>query len=118
MIIRPPFSGTWKHHRWKWSLRFLCCNSNYAHTSTSNVVSTNITITELAKKGSLEQARKLFDEMPQRSIVSWNTMISGYSEWGNFNEALSLVTLMHISYIKLNESTFSSVLSVCARSQL
>ncbi|KAK6794595.1 hypothetical protein RDI58_008048 [Solanum bulbocastanum] len=120
MIIRHSFTGTWKNHRWKWSLRFhsnMCCNSNNTHPSMSNVVSTNIAITELAKKGSLEHARKLFDEMPQRSIVSWNTMISGYSEWEMSSEAFSLVSLMHSSYIKLNESTLSSLLSVCARSQ-
>ncbi|MCD9640456.1 hypothetical protein HAX54_025761 [Datura stramonium] len=120
MIIRHSFTGTWKHRSWKWSLTFrsnICCYSNNAHPSTSNVVSTTIAITGLAKKGSLEQARKLFDDMPKRSVVSWNTMISGYSEWRKFSEALSLVSLMHGSYVKLNESTFSSVLSVCARSQ-
>ncbi|XP_060203801.1 pentatricopeptide repeat-containing protein At2g13600-like [Lycium barbarum] len=120
MIIRPSFTRTWKHHRWKGSLRFcsnMCYNSNNAYPATSNVVSTNISITKLAKKGSLQQARNLFDKMPVRTVVSWNTMISGYSQWEKFTEALTLVALMHSSYVKLNESTFSSVLSVCARSQ-
>ncbi|KAM3319857.1 pentatricopeptide repeat-containing protein [Capsicum chacoense] len=110
MILRSSSRGTWKHHRWKW-------RSYNTHPSTSNVVTTNIAITKLAKNGSLEHARKLFDGMPERSVVSWNTMISGYSEWEKFSEALTLVSLMHSSCIKLNESTFCSVLSVCARSQ-
>ncbi|KAJ8536860.1 hypothetical protein K7X08_035261 [Anisodus acutangulus] len=114
MILRHSLTGTWKHHRWKWSLRFrstMCYNSNNAHPATSNVVSTNIAITKLAKKGSLDQARKLFDEIPVRTVVSWNTMVSGYSEWEKFSKALSLDSLMHTSYVKLNESTFSSALN-------
>ncbi|OIT06419.1 PREDICTED: pentatricopeptide repeat-containing protein At2g13600-like [Nicotiana attenuata] len=121
MIISPLFTGPWKHHRWKGSLRFfsnICYYRNNAPPSKSNVVvSTNKAITEQMKEGSIEQARKLFDEMPERTVVSWNTTISGYSEWGKFTEALKLVSLMHGSYMELNESTFSSVLSVCARSQ-
>ncbi|XP_075111597.1 pentatricopeptide repeat-containing protein At4g13650-like isoform X2 [Nicotiana tabacum] len=121
MIIRPLFTGPWKHHRWKGSLRFfsnICYYRNNAPPSKSDVVvSTNKAITELMKEGSIEPARKLFDEMPERTVVSWNTTISGYSEWGKFTEALKLVSLMHGSYMELNESTFSSVLSVCARSQ-
>ena len=32
--------------------------------------------------GHLKNAKNLFDEMPQRSEVSWNVMISGYSQMG------------------------------------
>ncbi|KAI5657720.1 hypothetical protein M9H77_26513 [Catharanthus roseus] len=55
--------------------------------------------------------------MHQRTVVSWNAMISGYSRWGKYNEALHLLSLMHCSNMKLNETTCSTVLSVCARSQ-
>ncbi|KAK6936714.1 Pentatricopeptide repeat [Dillenia turbinata] len=53
--------------------------------------------------------------MPTRTVVSWNTMISGYSRWGLFEKALSLVSDMHCSFMMLNESTFSTVLSVSAK---
>lgn len=44
-------------------------------------------------------------------------MISGYSNRGQLNESLTLVHAMHCNSIRLNESTFSTVLSVCAKLQ-
>ncbi|KAJ4950555.1 hypothetical protein NE237_027387 [Protea cynaroides] len=80
-----------------------------------HVISLNISINGLVRKGELESARNVFDEMSTRTVVSWNTMVSGYSQWGRFEEALDLVWQMHRTGMKLNETTFSSVLSACAR---
>ncbi|KAK6925953.1 Pentatricopeptide repeat [Dillenia turbinata] len=52
--------------------------------------------------------------MLTKTAVSWNTMISGYSKWGLFEKAFCLVSNMHCSSMMLNESTFSTVLSVSA----
>lgn len=38
----------------------------------------------------LSDARKVFDEMPARNVVSWTAMISGYSRNGVYSEALIL----------------------------
>lgn len=43
-------------------------------------------------------------------------MISGYSKWGRYEEALLLASTMHFSSVMLSESTFSSLLSICANS--
>lgn len=43
-------------------------------------------------------------------------MISGYSKWGEYNEALKLTSTMYHSNMKLNETTFATILSVCAHS--
>lgn len=43
-------------------------------------------------------------------------MISGYSKWGRFDEALFLVSAMHHGDVPLNDSTFTTTLSLCARS--
>lgn len=86
-------------------------------TQHSDIISTNIAMTRHLRSGQLEVAREIFDRMPDRSVVSWNTMISGCSKWGRYPEALSLVSSMHHSGMKLNETTFSTVLSVCSNSK-
>ncbi|CAN6479518.1 unnamed protein product [Victoria cruziana] len=42
----------------------------------------------------LEAARKIFDEMPSRTIVSWTTMVVGYSKQGKLSEARRLFVEM------------------------
>ncbi|XP_021900934.1 pentatricopeptide repeat-containing protein At2g13600-like [Carica papaya] len=56
--------------------------------------------------------------MPLRTVVSWNVMISGYSKWRRFSEAIGLVSAMHRGDMKLSETTFSTVLSACANLEL
>jgi len=46
------------------------------------------------KCDSLTNARNLFDEMPQRNVVSWTAMISAYSQRGYASQALSLFVQM------------------------
>ncbi|PKU75275.1 putative pentatricopeptide repeat-containing protein At5g59200, chloroplastic [Dendrobium catenatum] len=81
-----------------------------------NIVLSNIEISCLIKRGYLDSARHIFDGMPDRTVVSWNAIISGFSKWGRFEESLSMVSCMHRSETRLNETTFSSALSSCARS--
>ncbi|CAH9123472.1 unnamed protein product [Cuscuta epithymum] len=101
----------WKHSRWKRN-----CSTAIGRRPESDVVSINTSITELAKRGHLDRARELFDGMRERTVVSWNTMISGYAHWRKYIEVFTLLSLMHRSRTKFNESTLSSVLSVCAHS--
>ncbi|KAJ0043099.1 hypothetical protein Pint_17930 [Pistacia integerrima] len=43
-----------------------------------------------AKCGDINTARKVFDEMPERNVVSWSGMIYGYAQLGVNEEALKL----------------------------
>ncbi|KAG7544787.1 Pentatricopeptide repeat [Arabidopsis suecica] len=43
-----------------------------------------------AKCGSLVDARKVFDEMPERDVCSWNVMVNGYADVGLVEEARKL----------------------------
>ncbi|KAL0334202.1 UNVERIFIED_CONTAM: putative pentatricopeptide repeat-containing protein, mitochondrial [Sesamum angustifolium] len=42
----------------------------------------------------LSDARMVFDEMPERNVVSWTAMISGYTKSELYSEALSLFVEM------------------------
>ncbi|GMJ07844.1 SLOW GROWTH 2 [Hibiscus trionum] len=106
MLLRCIFPASWKHN--------IC---KLYSTQPPQVISTNIYINKLVKSGQLDIARNVFDEMPRRTVVSWNTMISGYSKWWKFNEALALLSSMHRSDVKFKESTFSTALSLCGRLQ-
>ncbi|CAI0396449.1 unnamed protein product [Linum tenue] len=67
-----------------------------------------------AKCGDLENAGKLFDEMPQRNTVSWTTLISGYAQRGRGEECFSLFSdMMAAADCRPNEFAFSSVLACC-----
>lgn len=68
----------------------------------------------LARAGHIVYARKLFDEMPYRDLVAWNSMLSSYSHLGLYQDALSLFHYMRITDIRPDHFTFTSTLSACA----
>ncbi|KAJ7974931.1 Pentatricopeptide repeat-containing protein [Quillaja saponaria] len=39
------------------------------------------------KCGRIEDAKKIFNEMPEKDIVSWTTMIDGYAKLGSYDQA-------------------------------
>ncbi|GMH11167.1 hypothetical protein Nepgr_013008 [Nepenthes gracilis] len=39
------------------------------------------------KCGRVNEAKRLFDEMPEKDIVSWTTMLVGYAKLGDYDEA-------------------------------
>ncbi|XP_057833495.2 pentatricopeptide repeat-containing protein At2g03880, mitochondrial [Cryptomeria japonica] len=63
---------------------------------------------------SLEDARKVFDKMPERDYFSWNAMIAAYTRQGIAREALELFHLMPGEGIQPNQFTFSSILPACS----
>ncbi|XP_057853461.2 pentatricopeptide repeat-containing protein At2g13600 [Cryptomeria japonica] len=65
------------------------------------------------KCASIEEANRVFQEMPERNVISWNAMIGGYALNGNGKEALQLFERMVLEAAKPNDSTFVSVLSAC-----
>ncbi|XP_027365988.1 pentatricopeptide repeat-containing protein At4g02750-like [Abrus precatorius] len=49
--------------------------------STRDVYHANLNIAALSRAGNVDAARKLFDRMPTKDVVTWNTMLSTY--WQN-----------------------------------
>ncbi|XP_077220317.1 tetratricopeptide repeat (TPR)-like superfamily protein [Tasmannia lanceolata] len=67
-----------------------------------------------AKCGDLQNARRIFDRMPCKDVVSWNTIIMGYGIHGCGDIALQLFYKMQEMGMKPNSITFVSVLSSCS----
>lgn len=81
----------------------------------SDALTSNILINMYAKCLLLDCARKVFDEMPQRSTVSWNTMIGSLARDGDDREALTLFRrMLRQQGTPFSEFTLSSVLCACA----
>lgn len=59
-----------------------------------------------AKCGLISSAFLLFQEMPNKDVVSWTVIISGSSQSGHFKEALWLFHEMHLTQVKPNSYTF------------
>jgi pentatricopeptide repeat protein len=66
------------------------------------------------KCGSLEDAHKTFDQMSEKNVVSWNVMISIYSQHGHAREAIHCVHKMQEDRIVPNKVTFIALISACS----
>lgn len=64
----------------------------------------------------IEDARQVFDEMPNRDLVSWNAMLNGYVGVGEFEEAIGLFVSMIEEGFQPNSRTFVPLLSACTES--
>ncbi|KAI3503203.1 hypothetical protein L1887_31641 [Cichorium endivia] len=80
----------------------------------SNVCVQNAILDMYGKCGALNDARQMFDEMPTRDAVSWNTIIAGYEQNGKAHETLELLVQMLSSHFEPDEFTFGSVLKGCS----
>ncbi|MCO5599319.1 hypothetical protein L7F22_053420 [Adiantum nelumboides] len=66
-----------------------------------------------AKSGSIEEARAVFDCMPDRDTVSWNTLLVGYAQREQGHPALELFHKSQKEGIKADCFTLSCVLKSC-----
>ncbi|KAK4271551.1 hypothetical protein QN277_020231 [Acacia crassicarpa] len=72
-------------------------------------------VTFYAKSSNLGIARSVFDKMPDRTIVAWNSMISGYEQNGLPKEALELFHEMRAKNMNPDSATLASVLAACSQ---
>ncbi|MQL97698.1 hypothetical protein Taro_030394 [Colocasia esculenta] len=59
-------------------------------SSSSAILSANARIYQLGRLGQVEAARRMFDEMPHRNVVSWNSIVAVYFQNARPAEARSL----------------------------
>ncbi|XXG38996.1 hypothetical protein AAC387_Pa01g0071 [Persea americana] len=76
----------------------------------------NLLIHGYSKTCSIHNARKLFDVMPQRNMITWSSIISMYTQHGHGGEALILFSRFRSSFIDSpNEFILASVLRACTQ---
>ncbi|KAH0711625.1 hypothetical protein KY289_007584 [Solanum tuberosum] len=79
-----------------------------------DILTTNMLINMYSKCGIVDFARKVFDEMPQRTLVSWNTLMGSYIQNRDEDEALRLFVRMQREGSQVSGFTVSGVLCACA----
>lgn len=68
-----------------------------------------------SKCGEVDKVRQLFEKLPHRDVISWNTMISCYVQMGMPIEALKLFRRMWVDGVAADEITMISLLSACSK---
>ncbi|KAG9457268.1 hypothetical protein H6P81_001776 [Aristolochia fimbriata] len=74
----------------------------------------NALVNMYLKCGDSGSAYQVFREMPKRNVVSWNSLISGLVDQGDFKAALSLFRRMQQEQIKPDDVTIVAVLNSCS----
>lgn len=75
---------------------------------------TNALISMYARSGNIDDASKVFNEVSDRNVISWTSMITGFAKHGYARKALELFHQMALAGIKPNEVTYVAVLSACS----
>lgn len=67
--------------------------------------------------GIFSKAHKLFDEMPKPNLVSYNSLISGFTHHGFYKESIRFFLQMQKDYqcLIMDEFTLVSIVGACAR---
>ncbi|OUZ99416.1 Pentatricopeptide repeat [Macleaya cordata] len=72
------------------------------------------TLGACVKSGDIETGRQMFDRLSSPGISSWNAILSGYSQKGNYEEAIQLFRDMQFLNVRPDRTTLASILSSCA----
>ncbi|KAG4981734.1 hypothetical protein GLYMA_10G012200v4 [Glycine max] len=76
----------------------------------------NALVSMYGRFGKLEIARHLFDNMPRRDSVSWNTIISCYASRGIWKEAFQLFGSMQEEGVEMNVIIWNTIAGGCLHS--
>ncbi|KAJ8752649.1 hypothetical protein K2173_005538 [Erythroxylum novogranatense] len=82
---------------------------------TTGLVAVNKIVRNLLNGGEYGIAKRVFDKMPNRDVVTWNSVIGGYVTNSRYDEALRLFRKMLSSNVEPDGFTFASAMSACAK---
>ncbi|KAL8538361.1 hypothetical protein ACS0TY_000375 [Phlomoides rotata] len=65
--------------------------------------------------GCLDMARRVFSSMPERDVISWNSMIDGFAQNDCVEDAVEFFQRMEEGGVKPNDITMVGVLTACRK---
>ncbi|XP_027366207.1 pentatricopeptide repeat-containing protein At2g37310 [Abrus precatorius] len=84
----------------------------------SDIFVLNALVTCYCRSDEIELARKVFDGMAERDIVTWNSMIAGYSQSGFYDKCKGLyLEMLNVAGLVPNGVTIVSVMQACGQSK-
>ncbi|KAK4478974.1 hypothetical protein RD792_014481 [Penstemon davidsonii] len=92
------------------------CNVLTNGLDSESTVSNSI-MSMYAKFSDTSSARKVFDEMPERDTISWNSMINCYTQNGFLLEALNMLREMYVHGFVPKPELLASCLSTCVKTE-
>ncbi|CAA0815488.1 Tetratricopeptide repeat (TPR)-like superfamily protein [Striga hermonthica] len=63
--------------------------------------------------GLIHEARVLFEDMPEKNVVSWTSLMVNYANGGLYHEVVDLYLRMRREGVSCNQNTFTTVISSC-----
>eukprot|EP01018_Ginkgo_biloba_P039032 Gb_40503 [translate_table: standard] len=80
----------------------------------SDVFVGNTLIDMYAKSQRIESAQRVFEKIPQKDLVSWNVMITGFAQNGHIDDALKLFYQMPLAGVKPDIITWNALIAAYA----
>ncbi|XP_050260862.1 pentatricopeptide repeat-containing protein At3g13880-like isoform X2 [Quercus robur] len=65
--------------------------------------------------GEINSARQMFDRMPKHNVISYNSLLSGYSQMGLFVNAMEVFNEARVFGLKLDKFTYAGALNLCGQ---
>ncbi|WOH10447.1 hypothetical protein DCAR_0729916 [Daucus carota subsp. sativus] len=93
------------------SLHSYCCKTGLE----LNKEVCNVLIDYYAKCECIHKAARVFSDMPEKDLVSWNTMITGYAKSSDSRKAFVLFRKMRNNNIAIDRVTLIGLITACAK---
>ncbi|MCO5559556.1 hypothetical protein L7F22_013157 [Adiantum nelumboides] len=89
-----------------------------SHMGMLDAITATTLIEMYAKWGCMVDAQDVFDRMPKRDLISWNSLMTGYLQQGECNRVFQLFDRMKQEGEQPDEITYLCALTACSRAGL
>ncbi|GMH01100.1 hypothetical protein Nepgr_002939 [Nepenthes gracilis] len=96
-------------------LNLACQLQNETPIRDLDLMTANVIIARFMRGGDVDAAKRVFYNMHERDLVSWNSVIGGCIKNAHFEEALRFFKSMLYLNVQPDEYTFAPVVAGCAR---